>query len=454
MRQDNFNLSKLKITGRRITRPSILGLVFLLCLGVGLLSGQIFKANNNPADAASAYITVTDNNQAVSVDQATGDQIIQRTSTVTVKDPTAGNGYTLSAKLSQNSISGAIVTMGSSSSSTCTTASPYAIVASEARALLSTDNNAATASDGDTTEWQVKILIPAGTAIGNYILDIEYSEEAHIPIQDMQEYTAEQCQAAASGAMFTMKDARDGTYYRVKKMADGNCWMVDNLALDLTSSYTGKPGWGTAPVTVSGSTTSANNVPQQILNNNTANQGQIPNNGSAKASYLYNWCAALADTSSACASSVAAAVNNTVINGARDTSGTATTQPAVTGICPAPFRLPKGGANAATASDPATSASEFVKLDIAMGGTGIGRSSANTYPLFTGTAATNANWLGVFSGYYTSGLSVQGSVGGWWSSTAGSGTNAYGLSLNSSSTNVNPAGSNGKIVGFAVRCVL
>ncbi len=451
MRQDNFNLSKLKLTGRRIWRPPILGLVFLLCLGVGLLSGQMFKANNNPADAASAYITVTDNNQAVSVDQSTGDQIIQRTSTVTVKDPTAKDGYILSAKLSQNSISGAIVTMGSSSSSTCTTASPCAIVASEARALVSTNNNAATTSDGDTTVWQVKITIPAGAAIGNYIVDIEYSEASLIAMQD---YTAEQCQAAAAGAMFTMKDARDGTYYRVKKMADGNCWMVDNLALDLTQSYTGKPSWGTAPVTVSGTTTSANNVPQQILNNNTANQGQIPNNGSAKASYLYNWCAALADTSSACASSVAATQYNTVINGARDTSGTATSQPAVTGICPAPFRLPKGGPDAATASNPATTANEFGKLDIAMGGTGIGRSSANTYPLFMGTATTDTYWLGVLSGNYISGLGSQGSNGIWWSSTASSGTGAYFLGLSRSSTGVNPANDDYKLRSRAVRCVL
>ncbi len=253
--------------------------------------------------------------------------------------------------------------------------------------------------------------------------------------------------------MASLKDERNNTYYRVKKMVDGNCWMVDNLALDLTSSYTGKPSWGTAPVTISGTTTSANNVPQQAVNNNTANQGQIPNNGSAKASYLYNWCAALADTSSACASSVAAAANNTVISGVRDTSGTATTQPAVTGICPAPFRLPKGGPEATSGSKD-TTANEFGKLDIEMGGTGANRTSANTYPLFTGTAATNTNWLGVLSGLYNSGLGHQGSYGYWWSSTAGSGTGAYGLYLGSSNTQVGPAGNSGKINGFAVRCVL
>ncbi len=205
-------------------------------------------------------------------------------------------------------------------------------------------------------------------------------------ITTMQEMTERVCDISRAGAMKSLRDERDGTYYRVKKMADGNCWMVDNLALDLTSNYTGKPSWGTAPVTVSGTTASVNNVPQQAQNNNVEGQGQIPNNGTAKASFLYNWCAALGDTSSACAASRAAVANNTVINGAIVTTGTTTSQPEVTGICPAPFRLPKG-APAATDSDAATTANEFAKLDIAMGGTGVNRASANTYPLFTGSAA-------------------------------------------------------------------
>ena len=46
MHHDKFNPSKLKITGRRIWRPPILCLVFLLCLGAGLLSGQILNGNH------------------------------------------------------------------------------------------------------------------------------------------------------------------------------------------------------------------------------------------------------------------------------------------------------------------------------------------------------------------------------------------------------------------------
>ena len=272
-------------------------------------------------------------------------------------------------------------------------------------------------------------------------------------ISTMQEMTEQICAVSAAGAMKSLRDERDGTYYRVKKMVDGRCWMVDNLALNLEDDYAGKPAWGTAPVTVAGTDASLNNVPQQAKNNNTANQGQIPNNGTAKASYLYNWCAALADTSVNCFASVAATQYNTAINGETVTIGTATSQPAVTGICPASFRLPKGGPEATSGSKD-TTANEFGKLDIAMGGTGANRSSANTYSVWTGTAATNTNWLGVLSGYYGSGLNYQGSYGYWWSSTASDATYAYNLSLGSSDTYVYPAYNRSKGIGRALRCIL
>ncbi len=89
-----------------------------------------------------------------------------------------------------------------------------------------------------------------------------------------------------------------------------------------------------------------------------------------------------------------------------------------------------------------------------MGGTGIGRSSANVYSAWMGTAATNTNWLGVLSGYYGSGLNHQGIYGDWWSSTAYSDTNAYYLYLYRSNAYVAPAHNFNKINSFAVRCVL
>jgi uncharacterized protein (TIGR02145 family) len=134
-------------------------------------------------------------------------------------------------------------------------------------------------------------------------------------------------------------------------------------------------------------------------------------------------------------------------------------QPATaqTGICPAPFRLPIGGAEATTANNANTTTSEFAKLDIAMGGTGQARDSANTYSLFTGTGAANTNWFGVLSGNYDGtlgGLYVQGINGNWWSSTTSNLFGVHHLGMVTSNTRINPASNSEKYNGFAVRCVL
>ena len=44
------------------------------------------------------------------------------------------------------------------------------------------------------------------------------------------------CTGTTIGDTATLTDSRDGTSYTVGKLADGKCWMLDNLALDLTNS--------------------------------------------------------------------------------------------------------------------------------------------------------------------------------------------------------------------------
>ncbi len=418
----------------------------------GTLSIPIIPNSSGASGSNDLTVSVHTNNQTgykLTMNSTGTDTSLTHQADATQKIPSTTNTLVSPAALANNTWGYSTWTNGQSSASTTFSRIP-------SLSAPDTLRTTSTLTDPTDTKLTFGARINTEKPSGTYTNTVVFSATSNfVPpfIQYMQDFTASKCNALASGTMVELRDQRDDTVYRVKKMADGNCWMVDNLALDLTQSYTGKPSWATAPVTVSGSTGSVNNVPQQAVNNNTANQGQIPNNGTAKASYLYNWCAALADTSSACASSVAAAQYNTVINGARDTSGTATSQPAVTGICPAPFRLPKGGPEATSGSATST-ANEFGKLDIAMGGTGANRTSANTYPLFTGTTAADTNWLGVLSGDYGNGLVYQGSEGLWWSSTAYDATNAYYLYLNSSNTYVDPASNDYKDLGFAVRCVL
>ncbi len=49
----------------------------------------------------------------------------------------------------------------------------------------------------------------------------------------MQDMTWRVCDAALIGDTARVKDARDSKYYWIAKLADGNCWMTQNLALDL-----------------------------------------------------------------------------------------------------------------------------------------------------------------------------------------------------------------------------
>ncbi|MBO4812806.1 hypothetical protein J5491_01525, partial [Candidatus Saccharibacteria bacterium] len=54
----------------------------------------------------------------------------------------------------------------------------------------------------------------------------------------MQTWTASDCLAMTAGDITQLDDLRDSETYYIGKLADGNCWMLDNLRLDLTNSTT------------------------------------------------------------------------------------------------------------------------------------------------------------------------------------------------------------------------
>lgn len=55
-------------------------------------------------------------------------------------------------------------------------------------------------------------------------------------ITTMQEMTPSICSAAAVNDAAQLTDTRDNKKYWVTKLLDGNCWMSQNLALDLSTS--------------------------------------------------------------------------------------------------------------------------------------------------------------------------------------------------------------------------
>ncbi len=54
----------------------------------------------------------------------------------------------------------------------------------------------------------------------------------------MQSMTSEICASATVGDTARLKDKRDGKFYWITKLADNNCWMTQNLDLDLSTGVT------------------------------------------------------------------------------------------------------------------------------------------------------------------------------------------------------------------------
>jgi uncharacterized protein (TIGR02145 family) len=52
----------------------------------------------------------------------------------------------------------------------------------------------------------------------------------------MQAMTPDVCDNMPNESTMTLTDIRNGQDYRVRKMPDGKCWMIDNLKLELTNS--------------------------------------------------------------------------------------------------------------------------------------------------------------------------------------------------------------------------
>ena len=264
-------------------------------------------------------------------------------------------------------------------------------------------------------------------------------------------------------------DNRDNNTYAIAKLADGKCWMIENLRLDnsatLTTTNTNNPLNDGTNVTLKHSysdtdthnTLSTSQDPtttawcqsnsascddqSMLFTGNTTNRasyetGATMTNSANIYSYgnYYNWYSATAG---------------------RGTYSFGTNNNSVAGdLCPAGWHLPKGGRKANV------DVSNFWKLSRATIGADPAN-FANDYFYYTGTPegtdASNKmrafpnNF--VYSGNVNSGSVVnRGSSGNFWSSTASSSNYAYGLYLFSSY--VYPGTyNNNKYSGRAVRCV-
>ena len=276
------------------------------------------------------------------------------------------------------------------------------------------------------TTDELKTTVHFGTKIstnlvaGNYEKSVLFTAVAHAnpaktlhSISKMQQMTPEICAATTTpnktattldtdGSHYgdpnyaptkTLIDTRDNNTYTVSKLADGKCWMTQNLRIinktltpadsDVTSNYT---------------------IPTSSINgfsSSDTSNAYIDSDGG-----FYTWYTATAGTGTTALT----------VNGQNTTAS----------ICPKGWRLPTSGDNG-----------EFKILDSNYSSSSALRSNP-----------VNLTLSGVV---HNSSRGGQGIGGFHWSSTVYSDYDAYYLGLNTS--NVSPASYNGKNRGFSVRCI-
>ena len=198
--------------------------------------------------------------------------------------------------------------------------------------------------------------------------------------------------------------------YVVRKLADGNCWMAENLQLNLSTSHSYKIGTfsgGEADWTPNGSTsTSGSSYNTAITQSYAENLAVTDYRGISHNNWYYTWYAATAG------------------------QGTSDSNPSITqSICPKGWRLPLG----------TTANKSFYYL------------ITTKYGQSTGNAINNDPLNFYPAGYYYSGSLNDSAYGYYWSATSNSNNYAYYLRFGSS--DVYPQNYNIKSKGFSVRCV-
>ena len=258
----------------------------------------------------------------------------------------------------------------------------------------------------------------------------------------MQDMTSAICAEAAVGDTKRLRDARDDKYYNIRKMEDGKCWMVQNLALGstmkdtvLTSAdsdvstnftipssnvyssmwhggssaygevhvYLDESKWILPPTTVGGATTYHNTG--------------TPANQSQYIGAYYNWYTATAGTGT-----------NALA------SGNATGS-----ICPKGWRLPTGGSG--TDNDIVG----FTKATVNVTGNN-GAVYDKSY-----TLQNSPYFIGLFGGMGPSSVNAETGWGAYWSSTAYNSGYVYSLYLEN--VEINPQYDQPKASGVSMRCV-
>ena len=293
--------------------------------------------------------------------------------------------------------------------------------------------------------------------------------------------------AVAKNSITALTDERDGNVYTIAKLADENCWMVENLRLADTHEESGSTVATTLTTANTNILASNNTLPITNIYNADSSLATKSNSLSPSSSVAYNassapygWCttdsAACDDQSRLNTTNTVASIipsqtqNITSANAHTDFNNTiyaygnyynwysatagygtysrTTSEPTAGDLCPAGWKLPYGNTGTSGTTNIGGTKGGFSYLDKQMGGTGAYQSTrvaSNKWRMFP----NNFIYVGYWRGGSTSG---RGYDGYYWSASACNSNSAYTLYLNS--TYVSPGSNNGgKYNGSSVRCI-
>ena len=244
----------------------------------------------------------------------------------------------------------------------------------------------------------------------------------------MQNWTCPSNEDMPIGTTTTLIDNRDNEVYAVSKLADGKCWMIDNMRLDLTTTSLAtlqgntnasttltylKNGGGSSPnaqAAVS-KTNWANDYVKPYINVDSKDKVLYRDDtygvGSGKVGVYYNYCAASA--------------------GSYCYSGTTGSGNASADICPTGWRMPTGGASG-----------EYKALADAY--------SSNATNFKTALSTLLSGVLNVGIAY------SQSMYGYFWSSSYQSYSDMHNLRV--LPRYIFPQNNGGRVYGLSVRCVV
>ena len=121
------------------------------------------------------------------------------------------------------------------------TGTTYAAVPTDGTTPVQTKDTSLTNAANDTYTLalgaKVDTTIPSGTYTGALTVAVVAEAKAISNLTEltyMQDMTPEICANSNENDTTRLIDSRDGKYYWVAKLKDGNCWMTQNLALDLS----------------------------------------------------------------------------------------------------------------------------------------------------------------------------------------------------------------------------